>query len=204
MLEKEIYAMIADNARLRVEVERLKSDNLRLTGDLYNATKAGTPYWIERDTMNALINEAEHLRAGISVDDANELQDILRTLTNSGTAIKTSARELVAAFTNSQAKIDSLEKDREKLIRMHKIWIESTNLATKHLKMAANELANCNPEADFTFQTVEYASEVERLRIALQYAIKDMEICEASEGTEWHTEAKGKARAALESGLVSK
>lgn len=43
-------------------------------------------------------NLAKPATTPVSIEDANELQDILRTLTNSGTALKTSARGLVAAL----------------------------------------------------------------------------------------------------------
>jgi len=57
----------------------------------------------------------------VSKEEADELQDILRTLTNSGTALKTSARELVAALKAKQAEVERLTKERDGARRMQKI-----------------------------------------------------------------------------------
>ncbi len=51
----------------------------------------------------------------VSNDEARELQDILRTLTPSGTALKTSARELVEALILAETELVNVGKERDKL-----------------------------------------------------------------------------------------
>lgn len=68
-------------------------------------------------------------RVPVSVDDANELQDILHTLTNSGTALKTSARALVAKLAetsnsrafNAAAASVAIDQRDEALVKLQEV-----------------------------------------------------------------------------------
>ena len=85
-----IYGAPADVralVRIRAELERLRNSNLALSESversecrLREVTKAGTPYWAERDAQNALILENERLRA--------EREDLRRRLEAAGEVLR--------------------------------------------------------------------------------------------------------------------
>lgn len=64
----------------------------------------------------SLREAAEKERTEISREQANELQDILRTLTSSGVALISSARELVQSWENQEKEIKTLHTDRDKAV----------------------------------------------------------------------------------------
>jgi len=60
-------------------------------------------------TLERELAEAKADQSPVSREDVHELQDILRTLTNSETALSTSARELVATYAAVKAEHDRLK-----------------------------------------------------------------------------------------------
>ena len=63
--------------------------------------------WLEVERLRAKLAAAPE---DLTRNDAYELQDILRTLTPSGTALKTSARELVRKWEEQNAKLALADK----------------------------------------------------------------------------------------------
>ena len=51
---------------LEQENDGLREENMQLRKELAKATKAGTPYWHERDAMNGLIFEIDRLHNEIA------------------------------------------------------------------------------------------------------------------------------------------
>jgi len=92
--------------------------------------------------------EAKLAAAPVSIEEANQLQDILRTLTNSGTALKTSARELVAKLAAAEiatraaaALYDEIWRDPKGETRLH-------NAAWDLLEAAEAALPEGTPEEE--------------------------------------------------------
>ena len=91
------------------EVGRLRAKNVDLGG--------GQGFSDLLADYNDRLNDIKALRAKLAAapedltrNDAYELQDILRTLTPSGTALKTSARELVRKWEEQNAKLALADK----------------------------------------------------------------------------------------------
>ncbi len=76
----------------------------------------------------------------ITGDEARELQDILRTLTDSGTALKTSARELVAAFERHRKRADTAEA------KVAELTAANEQLKLRLLSAAGDDLCRLSQE----------------------------------------------------------
>jgi len=55
-----------DMLKVEGHIVALKAENARLARELADATKAGTPYWRERDAQNALVMQVASLEADIA------------------------------------------------------------------------------------------------------------------------------------------
>lgn len=85
-------------AALRKQV-RASERRARILALQLGWSEASKKTWCERSVaLRAEVDLLATAASTVSREEANELQDILRTLTPSGTALITSARELVAEF----------------------------------------------------------------------------------------------------------
>lgn len=101
---------------LRAELDSERSALRRLRFELADATKAGTPYWSERDAMNGLI-----------VDNQAKTDEIERLRTDNNLLLKENERLRIklgsgemlegdyATLSQLEAEIERLKKDNEQL-----------------------------------------------------------------------------------------
>lgn len=86
----------------------------------------------------------------ISVDESRELQDILRTLTNSGTALITSARQLVEAYEGVQRQLTESLRERDAIrtenVRLRRVWDAHRYWAFREIMDKLREWARGNTD----------------------------------------------------------
>lgn len=102
-------------AKLEAEIDKLRDQNDELEAKVAAFKEQNSKDTIERK-VNQRIAELEETIAELEADNMehtetlNELQDILRTLTNSRTALTTSSRELVKQWDAQGRRITELKK----------------------------------------------------------------------------------------------
>lgn len=104
----KIYGRAKPNTRLERHEFEMPLDKFQdpmTHRDLFNALRRPGQQWMP------LFLDGDKPASPVSIEQANELQDILRTLTNSGTALITSARELVQSLETTKAEIEALKSE---------------------------------------------------------------------------------------------